>query len=209
MRPEGSASEQPQMREMRLEGLGLGLVGIGLAALLALAFWGGRVYEARTRSGSATPTSSLAAPSTSEEVRDVAEDLSVFDEVGGEGRAAEPLREAARPSPRPSVEPEPARNLPASEQLAAGAPTVGPAVDEGGPYFVQVFAGRDQSAADAVLERLRTDGWRAAPVVQREGQGGRLVRVRVGGYRTEDDARQAAQQLQRGGYPDAWIVNPG
>jgi cell division septation protein DedD len=207
MKPEDATTEQPQVREMRLEGLGLGLVGVVLAALLALAFWAGRAYEARLHPEAASSSATLAAPSAAAEARDVAEDLTVFDEVAGAGRAAEPEREVEAPAP--AVERAAEMDVASAARLAESSPRVGPAVAEGGPYFVQVFAGRDQTAADAVLQRLRKEGWAAQPVVQREGQGGQLVRVRVGGYRTEDDARQAAQELQQGGYPDAWIVNPG
>ena len=78
-------------------------------------------------------------------------------------------------------------------------------VDAGGNFYVQVFAGRDLQAAEGLIAKLKSQGHRARLFREAEGQGA-LYKVRVGGYPTRDEARQASQQLVGEGYSGAWVT---
>ena len=74
-----------------------------------------------------------------------------------------------------------------------------------GPYYVQVFAGRDRRAAEGLVGQLQAGNYSVRLFSDRSG-GDALFKVRVGGYATEDEARDAAADLVQQGYGGAWVT---
>jgi cell division septation protein DedD len=179
-------------REVRLEGAALGIATVLLAALLGGAFWLGRVYEriaasplARRAAEAAgeSPSKGAAVPRT--------DDLSFFDTLSGPGQEAEPARQASRAASAPPP--------PVPTTRAEGAP---------GPWFVQVFAGRDRRAAEQVVKDLDGRGHPVRLESEREGAGS-LFKVRVGGFASREAAETAAGVLRGQGQAGAWVVRAG
>jgi cell division septation protein DedD len=184
MLPEDESPERP--REIRLEG-GLLVVASGvLLALLFGAFQFGRVVErwtAPARAASASDPLGNVEPETAE-----AEKPTFFDTVSGSGKEAEPAREA-QPKPAPAP------------------PT--PAPVSAGPWFVQVFVGRDRQAAEDVVRALRAKRYPVRIDAVAEGASGSLFKVRVGGYPTKDLADGGAEKLHADGHTGTWVVRVG
>jgi DedD protein len=69
---------------------------------------------------------------------------------------------------------------------------------------IQVFSSGDQTQANNLVERLRTDGYRAflSPV---EADGRTLFRVRVGPYESRAAAETDANELKRRHRLDTWF----
>jgi cell division protein FtsN len=179
--------EKAPRQEIRIQGIALFVTGGALLALLALAFWAGRWFERQlSPAGPAGGQESSAYTSQSEPK---AEDLTFFDALGGSGSAAEPHREAGAKATRAE---------------AATSVAESP-VARSGPFFVQVFAGRDRDAAEEVVRSLRSRGYPVAVEGEREGQG-TLFKVRVGGYRDRAEALVMADRLQREGQAGAWVT---
>jgi cell division septation protein DedD len=185
-----------EVRELRLEGVGLFVIGGVLVAALAGAFFVGRWYE---RSVNPIPAAGLPSDDPlahvvqTEDPAEVDDTATFFDTM--QGQQAEPDRETAQPgSPPVSAAP-------------AGDSTPSPAKSPqaGGAYFVQVFAGRDRSAAEALVQQLQSSGHAVRIFTQREGQGS-LYKVRVGGFADEPAARVAAETLQKEGFAGAWVT---
>jgi len=191
MNPDRDRDEE--VREFRLEGLGLFVIGGVLVAALAGSFFVGRWYE---RSVSPVSRSSLSADdplahvAQTERPAEVDETATFFDTMEGGEKEAEPQRQVKSGS---------------SEVPAASQPTRPKLMPSAGPNFVQVFAGRDRKAAEALFDQLKSAGYPARVFSEREGQGG-LFKVRVGGYATEDEARAAAGKLQKEGFAGAWVT---
>jgi cell division septation protein DedD len=187
MDPEIREEEAPP-RELRIQGIALFVTGGAFLALLALAFWTGRWFERQVspplQAASGRDRSGAVAKDEPK-----ADDLTFFDTLGGGGRAAEPQREA-RPKPQ-------------SPEAAPAAPTA--PVARGGPFFVQVFAGRDRRAAEEIVRSLRDRGYPVAVEGEREGQGA-LYKVRVGGYPERAEAQTVAEKLKREGQAGAWVT---
>jgi cell division protein FtsN len=195
-------------RELRLEGLGLVVVGGVLLAAIGGAFHLGKWVERRAHPSRSTavtggqgPLSQVVPPTSFD---DAEKDQSFFDELGGNQKEVEPDREL-RPDPEPSLEDDP----PGSPGAAPAGPSepLGPATatDPGGQgdYFVQVFAGRDRSSAESLVGKLKTEGYVVRVFSEREGQG-LLFKVRVGGYPSKDRAQRIASSLKQSGY-SAWV----
>jgi cell division septation protein DedD len=183
-----------RVRELRLEGIGLYLVGLVIVVVLGAAFYGGRLYERSTRpAGDAAydVENPLENVVRGEEPADVDADANYFDRVDGGEKQAEPQREAAGPA----AEPPPTAERPEQPPMAA----------TGGSFYVQVFAGRDRSLAGTVLDKLQTAGYAARLDRVPEGQGA-LYKVRVGGYGERAEADAAAERLKNGGFPGAWVT---
>jgi hypothetical protein len=189
--------EEP-VREFRLEGYGLVLVAAAAVVALAVAFWFGRLYERRygTEGGYAESagmeTGSAGEGAGSGEFSEIsAEDgLTYFDTMEGEGKEAEPGREA-RPDPAPpaaGIEPE-------APEPAAPA----------GPYFVQVFAGRDRDSAERLIARLSQGGYPVRMHTVKERQSS-LYKVLVGGYAAREEAVPVVDALKKDGFAGAWIT---
>jgi cell division protein FtsN len=190
-------------REVRLEGMTLVIVGGLLLGSLTGAFLLGRWVERRSSplpdraaAEGADPLGQVVEPTVTE---DTTATRNWFDETEGGQKQAEPARQVV--PPRPEAPPPEPRSEPATPSRAEAAPQTAAAAG-GGAYFVQVAAVRDATAADALIRRLTADGFEANAV----GGDGALLRVRVGGYRTEEAARDAVRRLRQGGHPDAFLT---
>jgi len=183
------------VRELRLEGTLLFVIGGVLVACMAGAFFLGRWYERQSLphgelAGSANPLGQVVGRGQ-QAPADVEASANYFDTLEGSGKELEPSRELAQADPdsvgevaTPRVRP---RNSPAP-----------------GDYFVQVFAGRNEASAAELIEKLEGSGYRVDLQSQRE-VAGTLFKVRVGGFETMDLARDKAQELKKRGYSGAWV----
>jgi cell division septation protein DedD len=186
MNPE-ARDETGVAREVRIQGPALFVAGGVLLALLALAFWAGRWFERQV----SPPPAAVGRDTPGHVAKDepTADDVTFFDTLGGGGKAAEPQREA-RPKGPPA---EPPSVAPAT------------AVARGGPFFVQVFAGRDRQAAEEIVRSLGGRGYPVTVEGEREGRGA-LFKVRVGGYPDRAEAQTVADRLKREGEAGAWVT---
>jgi len=188
---EGGRDERT--RELRLEGRGLalGLIGLGALVLAAVAgaFLLGRWVERRAQPAAA---GGVPGPDPLEQVLGAAAaertEPTYFDDLAGAEKQLEPGRELPRPRAEPQAPREPA---------AAGGGS--------GPFFVQVFAGRDRGSAEDLVARLERAGHPVRLVGEREGSAS-LYKVRVGGFPSEERARQTMERLRQAGFPSAWVV---
>jgi cell division septation protein DedD len=183
------------VREFRLEGLGLVLIGGVLIAALAGAFFVGRWYERQTLGPAAARALAEGDPlanvvrTVEEAPADVDSDAGYFDRVQGDEQELEPQRETQR-APAEGGQPAP----------AAPARATTP-----GDFWVQVFAGRAESAAAGLVQKLEAAGQPVKLHTEREGDGS-LYKVRVGGFTSIEEARAAARRLQGQGYAGAWVT---
>ena len=198
MGPDRNDSEG--IRELRLEGVGLVVLGGVLIAGIAGSFFFGRWYE---RQFAPTPQAGIMAEDPLEHVveagqpTDVEQSADFFDTIAGE-KQAEPQREIEEPKPetRAAARPTPEAVVPAGGRAPAKRP---------GDYWVQVFAGRERRSAEAQFSRVKSSGFEAEVFTEKDGSD-TLFKVRVGGYVTEDEARLAAGELQKRGYTGAWVT---
>jgi hypothetical protein len=189
------------VREVRLEGVRLWVVCGGLTLALLAAFMVGRWWERESRPpqfgrlGSGGAGDPLANVVEAEEPADVDGGADFFDTVQGGDKELEPQREVGEVG-------EVARARPQDDSPAGGAADAKP---DNGPFYVQVFAGRDRSAAEAMVGRLQRASYDVRLFTERSGSDA-LYKVRVGGYATEDEARSEAQDLVKEGYGGAWVT---
>jgi cell division septation protein DedD len=178
------AGRRDEPRELRLEGAVLAVAGGVLLALLFGAFQLGRVVERR----SAPPRSSSSPDPLGNVEQDAVaatEKLTFFDTLSGSGKEAEPSREARAKAASPP---------PAAAEVTPG------------PWFVQVFVGRDRQAAEEVVRSLRGQGYPVRIDAVAEGSSGSLFKVRVGGFPTKESADQTAERLHGDGHSGTWVV---
>ena len=184
--------ETGEVREFRLEGATLVVVVVVLAVALAGAFYVGRLVERKSRPAgtfaAGSPEDPLANVAQSEDPADVDQSSDFFDE--GEGGQAEPEREVRRGLGQAEGEDSP----------AVAAPAATP-----GSHFVQVWAGRDRQAAEVMVEKLQKEGYSVRLFSDRV-ESDTLYKVRVGGFETEDQARNMATELEQKGYRGAWVT---
>jgi cell division septation protein DedD len=183
MHPDDDDPERP--RELRLEG---GLLALAVGALLALlvgAFQLGRVVERWNAPARESASSSEAPGGAERDSADATEKLTFFDTLSGGGKEAEPARQA-------------------QSKPAVGAPP--PAHTAPGPWFVQVFVGRDRQAAEDVVRSLREKQYPVRIDAVAEGSSGSLFKVRVGGFPTKEAADQGALRLRADGHGGTWVV---
>lgn len=183
MLPDAERRDEP--REFRLEGGLLAIAGGVLVALLFGAFQLGRAVErwsapSRTASASSHPLGNV-----EQDVVDATEKLTFFDTLSGPGKEAEPAREAQANAAPPGT-PE----IPVSP----------------GPWFVQVFVGRDRQAAEEVVRSLRAKRYPVRIDAVAEGSSGRLFKVRVGGFPTKEAADSGAERIHGDGHSGTWVV---
>jgi len=190
--------------ELRLEGFKLlaSMVGLGSLVLAAIigSFLLGRWVESRSR-----PTGPIDAAGggplgrmvAAEPDADATDNLTYFDRLEGTEQQAEPSREI----PLETTSTDTALAAPGEDEIAAPVTTTA----SRGDFFVQVFAGRDRSSAEALVSRLQGAGYGVSMLAERDGRHG-LYKVRVGGYGTDDAAREAAAELRSRGYPGAWVT---
>ena len=187
-------SDDDGVRELRLEGPSLFVVCGALTVALIAAFLVGRWWERGSRppqfgmSGGADPLANVV---EAEEPADVDGSVDFFDTVQDGEKQLEPQREVAHSTPPRTP-----------EAPAGGAADAKP---DDGPFFVQVFAGRDRSAAEAMIGRLQQSSYAVRLFTERSGTDA-LYKVRVGGYASEDEARSEAQELVRKGYGGSWVT---
>ncbi len=173
--------------EIRLEGFVLWIAAGVLVALLLGAFTLGRAVERWSRPAHAA-SSADPMGNVESEASEAPEKPTFFDTTSGTGKEAEPGREAlgkakaAAPAPPPPV-----------------APTAG-------PWFVQVFVGRDRGAAEEIVHALQQQRYAVRIDAVSEGASGSLYKVRVGGYPTKDAADTAAEKLHADGHTGTWVV---
>jgi hypothetical protein len=186
--------EQNDIREFRLEGMGLMIAGGALIVLLVASFYFGRWYERQTgfpaQAGPPfeTGADALANVVESEEAADVGEEADFFDDLEGGQKEAEPQRQARKASRQEAKAPEPP---------AAEAPE--------GAFYVQVVAGRDRSAVERLIQELKGKGYPVKLFSEREGRGA-LYKVRVGGYADRAQADEMAEKLRQEGHAGAWVT---
>lgn len=201
MRDERGDNEE--IREFRLEGLTLVVAVAVLVVLLAGAFYLGKWVERQNRPalalGGEGAEDPLANVARSEAPADVDATSDFFDTVeeGGQ-KQLEPGREARRGLGQPAAEGEGAGARSREFEDVENA-------DDGGPFYVQVWAGRDRQAAELLVDKLQKDGFEVRIFSDRV-EGDTLFKVRVGGYPSEADARQMSGQLEQKGYRGAWVT---
>ena len=183
------------VREFRLEGFGLFFSIAALAVLMGGSFWAGRQWERRQADPSGLPgdarlTEANVAADALKPPADVDSEMTIFDRA--DGTVAEPEREVA------AEREEPSRNVRRAVEQAV-------VEDRSAPFFVQVFAGRDEATATQLIDRLEGAGYRVRLFTEPDGQG-TLYKVRVGGYPERDSARSAASRLQGAGHSGAWVT---
>jgi cell division septation protein DedD len=185
MRPDDDGAEAP--RELRLEGALLGVAGGVLIALLFGAFQLGRMVE---RGSAPAPASGGASDAASgeRETAEAAEKVTFFDTLSGSGKEAEPSRQVGS---------KPEATAPPPTPVSAG------------PWFVQVFVGRDRQAAEDVVRELRQKQYPVRIDAVAEGASGSLFKVRVGGYPTKEAADSGADRLHADGHSGTWVVRVG
>jgi len=191
-------------RELRLEGVGLVLVGGVLLAAICGAYYLGKWVEGREHPAQVLADAGqgpLSQVVPSDSVESATEDTSFFDNLDGQQKQPEPEREA-RPNPSRAENPPAKRSV---SQTKPAAKSADPPADPGGEgdYWVQVFAGRDRSSAESLVGKLKSDGYVVKVFSEREGQG-LLFKVRVGGYPSKDQAQRTAGVLKKSGY-SAWV----
>ena len=191
-----------EVKEFRLEGTTLVVAVAVLLVVLAGIFYLGRRVE---RSGVPAPAGAAKAEdplaqvtSKSAPPADVDRSAGVFDRVEDE-RKPEPSRQTRETRERPS---EPA---PPSGSAAAPA-TQQPAPASDGPWFVQVWAGRDREAAELLVDKLQGQGYPVRLFTDRV-EGDSLYKVRVGGYSGDAEARRVSGELEGKGYRGAWVTS--
>jgi len=189
--------------ELRLEGFRLvaSVIGVGGLVLAAVvgSFMLGRWVERRSHPGAsmADQRGPLAEVQAAEPL-DAEQGLTYFDDLQGEGQEAEPGREI------PGSQAEAA--TPAVRSLdSALAPPDDDVEVEDGPFYIQVFAGRDRSSAEDLVGRLQSSGYRVRLFSERDGPGS-LYKVRVGGYPSDARAREVSEELKTKGYSGAWVA---
>ncbi len=182
------AAGPDEPRELRIEG---GMLAVVLGLMLAIlfgAFQLGRMVERWNAPASGASSASDSQGSVEQEAVDATEKLTFFDTLSGPGKEAEPAREAAAKQQA---------TVPGSLEIPPG------------PWFVQVFVGRDRQAAEDVVRSLRTNGYPVRIDAVAEGASGSLFKVRVGGFATKDAADTGAERLRNDGHPSTWVVRVG
>jgi hypothetical protein len=183
MRPDAARLDEP--RELRLEGGLLAIAGGVLVALLFGAFELGRAVERWSAPSRAASSSADPLGNVEREVVDASEKLTFFDTLSGPGKEAEPAREA---------------------QSKVSAPETPEVPVTPGPWFVQVFVGRDRQAAEEVVRSLRAKRYPVRIDAVSEGSSGRLFKVRVGGFPTKEAAVLGAERIHGDGHGGTWVV---
>jgi cell division protein FtsN len=196
------------VREFRLEGLGLVLVAAVLLASLSGAFYLGRWYESTRRpdpAGEALATLPGADAETRTKTVSAEDGATTFDRVG-EGVATEPGREA-----RPGVTaPVPVEGGAESAETTAARtepPRGGvskPRAAVTGPWTVQVAAVRDRRSAEQLYGELRDAGFEARIDTFRDGSD-TVFKVRVGGFPDKTSAGATEAKLKAAGHA-AWVT---
>jgi cell division protein FtsN len=111
---------------------------------------------------------------------------------------------AAAAAATPPEAPTPAKPAKATTTKAATKATAAPAIPKGS-YVIQVFSSADQTQADRIRAKLSGGGQKAylSPI----NRGGRtMYRVRIGPFKSHDDAQKVADQVRKGYKLDTWVT---
>lgn len=117
---------------------------------------------------------------------------------------------AAAAAANPPEAPAPARTTPAKAAATKTAETkatrtaAAPAIPKGS-YVIQVFSSADQAQAERIRGKLTGGGQKAylSPI----NRGGRtMYRVRIGPFKSHDDAQKVADQVRKGYKLDTWVT---
>jgi len=196
--------EDSHLREFRLEGVGLFVMGGVFLVVLAGAFYLGRWVERRAAgpdAGALLTDRAVPGSTRSETPVDVTEEAGYFDTIEG-GTEAEPGRQAIE---LPSAAPVVAEESAGAARVPEKTPPRRDEAPAAGPFYVQLFAGRDKASAEGLVRGLGDRGYRVRLDTERAGDGV-LYRVRVGGYAAKPDAEVLASRLRSEGYSDAWVT---
>lgn len=188
-----------EVRELRLEGVGLVLIVAFLGAGLVGAFLLGRWYERSSAPPvgldqlASDPLENVVPP---DQIEDVDVGANRFDTVEG-STVAEPARQATPPVAQTSAA------QPVKKPQQQPAQTSAAATADSGSFYVQIAAFRDRSSAEKIAAELDSAGY-PVTVFSENGPSGQLFKVRVGGYGTRDEAATIAGELKTKGHPGAF-----
>jgi cell division septation protein DedD len=173
------------------------LMALGLSFFLGLMTGLSEKPPAPSAAGPEAPPSESPAPGPETAGRDDPSAASAPDGVEAAGAVATPPATLQAFEDRIPADPTPAPAPPSGRPTAA----------EG--VWIQVASLTSLRQADALAVRLSGHGYRAQ-VVAAPGPKGRVYRVRVGPYPSEDEAGRMAQRLrQKEGISQTWIVREG
>ena len=113
---------------------------------------------------------------------------------------AEPGMDEMTPAERRRKRREQAAQRAAQKATAAAEPAV-----PKGSVVIQVFSSADQSQADRIRNRLAGGGYKAflSPV---EVGGHTMYRVRLGPFKSREEAQQTAEKVRKGYKLDTWVT---
>jgi cell division protein FtsN len=171
---------------------------------------GGKKPEARN------PPPPAAEPAREESVQDPAA-IDPAQERRNRRKAARAAAAAAAAANPPEAPPAPAKTAaapvkatpvkPAATKTTATKPAktaAAPAIPKGS-YVIQVFSSADQTQAERIRGKLTGGGQKAylSPI----NRGGRtMYRVRIGPFKSHDDAQKVADQVRKGYKLDTWVT---
>ncbi len=185
-------------REFQLETRHLAGIIVLIALLCVTSFMLGRWVERQTTRSSAADVLGKATPEELS-VEDVNRELTYYRTLGGDESPPDVDR------PRPVAE-QSAAVLEARESATGpGVEELTPGAGAGDGILIQVMATRDLSSAIAMRQRLSQKGYSVA-ITEGSGATDRgLQKVRVGPYRTRDEAERAARRLEAEEGVRTWI----
>lgn len=114
--------------------------------------------------------------------------LQLFEDEGG----PPPTKPTARPATKPTHPPSPAAAPPSSSA-----------------FWVQALSASSSKEAKARRDRLAAHGYSASVVPGEGPNGSHVYRVRVGPYKTREEADRAAAKLRANEKLQPWVVPPG
>lgn len=126
-----------------------------------------------------------------------------------ERRKARAAAAAAAPDPQetPAETPPAAAAKPAKTPAKAGktAKSTAASATPKGAYVIQVFSSADQGQADRIRAKLVAGGQKAylSPI---ERGGRTMYRVRVGPFKSRDEAQKVADKVRKGYKLDTWVT---
>jgi len=112
--------------------------------------------------------------------------------------------DAAAPTAKPEV-PAPAPRQ-AEASTSTGGATTSSDSPAAAPIWIQVYSSTNGSNAENLAAKLRRSSFKAL-VLEAEGSGEKIYRVRVGPYARREDADRAAARLRREFRLDTWITD--
>jgi cell division septation protein DedD len=137
-------------------------------------------------------------PATSGDVSLVPEAVPYPDRPNG-ALPPEPLGDPIAPRPKAGTPP----SLPPPSPAKAPVPESASTASRGGRFEVQVMSLKGKTEADAVVRSLKGKGYSA--FVSETNQGGRMYRVRVGGFADRRSADAVAQRLAKEENYNPWV----